>query len=77
VAISNGYDKAFITIVDANVTTLLTALILYLVGTGPVKGFAVTLTIGLAANLFTAVFVSKSLFDLGLARNPRLAKLSI
>ena len=50
---------------------------LFIFGTGPVKGFAVTLTIGLAANLFTAVFVSKSMFDLGVSRNPRMARLSI
>jgi preprotein translocase subunit SecD len=76
-AIDTGFGKAFLTIIDTHVTTVVACAFLFIFGTGPVKGFAVTLTIGLAANLFTAVFVSKSLFDLGLARNPRLAKLSI
>jgi len=62
-AIEAGYRKAFWTIFDANTTTLLTALILFQFGTGPVKGFAVTLSLGILANMFTAVFMSKVIFD--------------
>ncbi len=75
-AIDTGFGKAFLTIIDTHVTTVVACAFLFVFGTGPVKGFAITLTIGLAANLFTAVFVSKSLFDFGLMRN-RLARLSI
>jgi preprotein translocase subunit SecD len=59
------------------VTTIVSAAILFLFGTGPVKGFAVTLTFGLLANLFTAVFVSRTIFDAILARKERGAELSI
>ncbi len=76
-AIDTGFSKAFLTIVDTHVTTVVACAFLFIFGTGPVKGFAITLTIGLIANLFTAVFVSKSIFDWGLARQPRLARLSI
>ena len=76
-AVDTGFSKAFLTIIDTNLTTVVSCAFLFMFGTGPVKGFAVTLTIGLVANVFTAVFVSKSLFDFGLARNPRLARLSI
>ena len=61
-AVSTGFDKAFITIIDTHVTTIVSAAFLYIFGTGPVRGFAVTLTIGLLANLFTAVYVSRTLF---------------
>ncbi|MDR2869530.1 MAG: protein translocase subunit SecD [Deferribacteraceae bacterium] len=57
-----GYQKAFATIVDANITTLIAAIVLYQFGTGPVKGFAVTLSIGLIASMFTAVYVTKTIF---------------
>jgi len=67
VALRNGYDRAYITIVDANVTTLLTAVILYLVGTGPVRGFAVTLSAGIALSMFTALFVTRLVFETLLA----------
>ena len=62
-AVDQGFAHAWVTIVDTHVTTIVSALILMMVGTGPVRGFAVTLTIGLAANLFTAVFVSRVIFD--------------
>jgi SecD/SecF fusion protein len=58
-AIKEGYDKAFITIVDANVTTFLTALFLYVYGAGPIKGFAITLMVGIACSFFTAVWVTR------------------
>jgi preprotein translocase subunit SecD len=62
-AIDQGFAHAWITIVDTHVTTIVSAAILFLFGSGPVKGFAVTLTFGLLANLFTAVFVSRVIFD--------------
>jgi len=62
-AIAAGYQRAFIVIFDSNFTTILTALILIWMGSGPVKGFGVTLTIGLLANLFAAVFVTRTVFD--------------
>lgn len=62
-AISSGYQKAFITILDANLTTFITALILYFFGTGPIKGFAITLGIGILANFFTAIVVTRMIFD--------------
>jgi preprotein translocase subunit SecD len=67
-AVEQGFGHAWITIVDTHVTTIVSAAILFLFGTGPVKGFAVTLTFGLLANLFTAVFVSRSIFDWVLSR---------
>lgn len=62
-AIEAGFGKAFVTILDTHVTTVVSCLFLFIFGTGPVKGFAVTLVIGLVANVFTAVFVSKFIFD--------------
>ena len=76
-AISAGFDRAFVTIIDTHVTTVVASAFLFIFGTGPVRGFAVTLVIGLIANLFTAVFVSRTIFDAQLWRNPKLAKLSI
>lgn len=61
-AIENGYGKAFWTIFDANLTTLITALILFQVGTGPIKGFAVTLSLGILTSMFSALFVTKAIF---------------
>ena len=63
-AIDSGYDKAFATILDSHVTTLITAAVLFQFGTGPIKGFAVTLSLGVAINLFTALIGTKSIFDL-------------
>ncbi len=77
VAVQQGFGHAWITIVDTHVTTIVSAGILFIFGTGPVKGFAVTLTFGLLANLFTAVFVSRTIFDANLARKERGAELSI
>ncbi|MFQ6092659.1 MAG: protein translocase subunit SecD [bacterium] len=62
-AIDNGYARAFRTILDANVTTIITAAALYKFGTGPIKGFALTLIIGLLANMFTAILVTRAIFD--------------
>ncbi len=75
-AVDLGFERALSAIVDANVTTLISALFLFQFGTGPVRGFAVTLSIGLLASVFTAVFVSRWLFDLAL-HNRRVEKLSI
>ena len=76
-AVDQGFAHAWITIVDTHVTTIVSAFILFIFGTGPVKGFAVTLTFGLLANLFTAVFVSRVIFDYVLARKQRGEALSI
>ena len=76
-AVDQGFAHAWTTILDTHVTTIVSAAILFLFGSGPVKGFAVTLTFGLAANLFTAVFVSRTIFDAILARKERGAELSI
>ena len=77
VAVQQGFGHAWVTIVDTHVTTIVSAGILFIFGTGPVKGFAVTLTFGLLANLFTAVFVSRTIFDAHLERKERGAALSI
>ncbi|WP_339339493.1 protein translocase subunit SecD [uncultured Oceanicoccus sp.] len=63
-AISAGYDRAFVTIMDANITTLLVAVILYAVGAGPVRGFAVTLSLGIITSMFTAIVASRALINL-------------
>ncbi len=76
-AVDQGFGRAWITIIDTHVTTIVSAFILFLFGSGPVKGFAVTLTFGLFANLFTAVFVSRVIFDAILSRKQRGETLSI
>jgi len=76
-AVEQGFGHAWITIVDTHVTTIVSAAILFMFGTGPVKGFATTLTFGLLANLFTAVFVSRMIFDWLLSRHQRGEALSI
>ncbi|MGH9522342.1 MAG: protein translocase subunit SecD [Terriglobales bacterium] len=76
-AVEQGFGRAWITIVDTHVTTIVSAVILFIFGTGPVKGFAVTLTFGLLANLFTAVFVSRVIFDAHLNNLKRGEALSI
>jgi preprotein translocase subunit SecD len=76
-AVEQGFGQAWITIVDTHVTTIVSAAILFIFGTGPVKGFATTLVFGLAANLFTAVFVSRVIFDWVLSRKQRGEALSI
>ena len=75
-AVDMGFNRAFVTIFDSNLTTLITAFTLFLFGTGPVKGFAITLSIGLIASMFTAVFVSRFIFDLILSRK-EVKKISI
>jgi preprotein translocase subunit SecD len=76
-AVDQGFGHAWITIVDTHVTTIVSAAILFIFGTGPVRGFATTLTFGLLANLFTAVFVSRLIFDWILSRKQRGEALSI
>ena len=63
-AIKNGFSKAFGTIMDANITTLLVALILYAIGTGPIKGFAITLSIGIVTSIFTAILVTRGIVNI-------------
>ena len=75
-AVAAGFDRVFSTIIDTNTTTLVAALFLFQFGTGPVRGFAVTLAVGLIANIFTAVFVSRTLFRLILERR-EVKRLSI
>jgi preprotein translocase subunit SecD len=72
-----GFDRAFITIIDTHITTIISSVILYLYGSGPIRGFAVTLILGLLINLFSAVFVSRTIFMWLLERNPEMKKLSI
>ncbi len=67
-AVDAGFSRAFITILDANVTTIIAALVLFQFGTGPIKGFAVTLSIGIAASMFTAIVFCKAVYDLVLNR---------
>ena len=76
-SISLGFDRAFVTIIDTHITTIISSVILYLYGSGPIRGFAVTLILGLLINLFTAVFVSRTIFKWLLERNPNMQKLSI
>ncbi|MFL2717036.1 MAG: protein translocase subunit SecD [Gammaproteobacteria bacterium] len=63
-AINDGFSRAFVTIFDANVTTLITALILYIIGTGPVKGFAITLSIGIVTSMFTAIMCTRAMVNI-------------
>jgi len=76
-AVDQGFSHAFQTIIDTHVTTIVSAAILFLFGTGPVKGFATTLVFGLLANLFTAVFVSRVIFEANLNRRQRGEAISI
>ncbi len=76
-AIDSGYRKAFWTIFDSHVTTLITAAVLFQFGTGPIKGFAVTLSLGVAINLFTALIGTKTVFDMIIAKKRELRRLSI
>jgi len=75
-AVDSGYDKALLTIIDSHVTTLITGVALFLFGTGPIKGFAVTLCLGIAINLFTALVGTKVIFDL-LNQRKKVEALSI
>jgi preprotein translocase subunit SecD len=76
-AVDEGFKHAMSAIIDSNVTTVLTALFLFQFGTGPVKGFAVTLILGIAASMITAIFVTRTLFLIWLDRKPTMATLSI
>lgn len=76
-AVQAGFDNAFRTIIDTHVTTVVSAFFLFLFGTGPIRGFAVTLTIGLIANIFTAIYVSRTIFQYHLSKMDRQAELSI
>ncbi len=76
-AVAAGFDRVFWTIVDTHVASLIAAAFLFQFGTGPIRGFATTLTIGLLANVFTAVFVSRTMFELFLSRREQPATLSI
>ncbi len=73
-AIESGFKKAWLTIFDANITTLISALILFIFGTGPIRGFAITLSLGIICSMFTAVFVTKVLIDIIYKINPKLLK---
>ncbi len=73
-AVDTGFNKAFTTIMDTHVTTIVSAVFLFVFGTGPIRGFAVTLIAGLLANIFTAVFVSRTMFNLVLNRGGRPAE---
>ncbi len=76
-AVSAGFDRVFLTILDTHVASLIAAAFLFQFGTGPIRGFATTLFFGLLANVFTAVYVSRTLFEIVLARRPQAARLSI
>jgi preprotein translocase subunit SecD len=76
-AVESGFAKAFLTIIDTHVTTVVSAFFLFLFGTGPIRGFAITLTIGLIANVFTAIYVSKTIFQYHLSKMERQGELSI
>ncbi|MGC8697599.1 MAG: protein translocase subunit SecD, partial [Halothiobacillus sp.] len=76
-AIKAGYERAFATIIDSHITTLLAAIVLFGLGSGPVKGFAVTLIIGISASLFTAIMVTRALVNLIYGRRARLTQISI
>lgn len=76
-AVDEGFRHALSAIVDSNLTTLITALILYKVGTGPVQGFAVTLSMGIIASFFSAVFVTRTLFLIYLDRRRPSEPISI
>ena len=75
-AISDGYNKAYSSIIDANVTTLLTGIILYTFGTGPIKGFATTLSVGILCSMFSAIFITKTIF-ITIIKNKSIKNLSI
>lgn len=67
-SIATGYDRALVTIVDANLTTLITAYFLFQIGSGPVRGFGITLAVGIIASMFTALYVTRTVFEFGLRR---------
>jgi preprotein translocase subunit SecD len=75
-SIASGFQRAVITVLDSNLTTLIAGLILFKFGTGPIRGFAVTLSVGIIVNLFTAVYVARCIFDL-VYSHPKIQRLSI
>ena len=76
-AVSASFDRVFLTLLDTHVAALISAAFLFNFGTGPIRGFAVTLAVGLLSNLFTATFVSKTLFEMALSSRRQVATLSI
>jgi preprotein translocase subunit SecD len=76
-SIRAGFDKAYGTIVDSNLTTLIAAIVLFMFGTGPIKGFAVTLSLGIATSMFTAITVTRALVNLAYGNRPHVKTLSI
>jgi preprotein translocase subunit SecD len=76
-AIFTGYERAFITILDANLTTMIVAIILFAVGTGPIKGFAITLWIGLVTSMITSIMISRAMANLVYGRRKNLQKISV
>jgi preprotein translocase subunit SecD len=76
-SVEQGFSRAFGTIIDTHVTTLVSAFFLFTYGTGPVRGFAVTLVVGLVFSMFTAVFVSRTIYELILGESRRVESLSI
>ena len=76
-AVDHGFDRAFVTIIDTHVTTIISSLFLFVFGTGPIRGFAVSLVIGLLVNLFSAVYVSRTIFMWELSRKKKVETLSI
>jgi preprotein translocase subunit SecD len=76
-ALGAGFDRVFLTILDTHIASLISAAFLFQFGTGPIRGFATTLFFGLLSNVFTAVFVSRTLFEFLLSRKPATAKISI
>jgi len=72
-ALNAGYNKAFLTILDANVTTLITAFVLSFIGSGPIKGFATTLSVGIICSMFTAIFITKTIFLLFINKKNKLS----
>jgi len=75
-SIAAGYEKAFSTIADANVTTLIAAIVLFSFGTGPIKGFAITLSIGILTSMFTAIFASRAIVNM-IYGNRKVSRLAI
>ena len=76
-AINSGFSRVFLTLVDTHTAALISAAFLFNFGTGPIRGFAVTLAVGLLSNIFTSTFVSKTLFELVLSRRRQAVTLSI
>ena len=76
-SINAGFSRVFLTLLDTHISALIAAAFLFQFGTGPIRGFAVTLSVGLLSNIFTSTFVSKTLFEMALANRRQVATLSI